>query len=379
MIPALPLLRLLTRLLLVLLLLPAAVRAADPAVAFFYGPQPPWDELRAFDVVVVDPDHSGTDPRQREQADSRVFAYVSVGEVHPSRPWFAEVPKRWQVGENKPWGSVVVDQSRPEWPAFFVDTVIAPLWDKGYRGFFLDTLDSWHLVAKTPEARSRQQAGLVAVIRLLKQRFPEARLIFNRGFEILPEVHDLAWMVAAESLFQGHDPSRNAVTEVSAPDRDWLLARLGEVRERYGLPVLVIDYVKPGQRALARQTAERIRALGMIPWVATPALDSLGVGLVGVARCGAGVGCDLKDVGAADAALLGGRCRASRWGRVVLRRFHLERLGLGHAHGKAQERCGPESRRCESAQPGGQKPWHKAFLVSCSCGCSRSARTGPGS
>lgn len=275
--------RLLTyHLLLLLVLLPAAARAAEPAVALFYGPQPPWDELRAFDVVVVDPDHSGLDPRQRQQADSEVFAYVSVGEVHPSRGWFAEVPKRWQVGENTAWGSVVLDQSRPEWPAFFVDKVIAPLWDRGYRGFFLDTLDSWHLVAKTPEARRQQQAGLVAVIRLLKERFPDARLIFNRGFEILPEVHGLAWMVAAESLFQGHDPSRNAVTEVSATDREWLLARLNEVRERYELPVLAIDYVQPGQRELARKTAERIRALGMIPWVATPALDSLGVGLVEV-------------------------------------------------------------------------------------------------
>ncbi len=281
-ISALPLSRLLMQLFLVVLLLPASVRAASPAVAFFYGPQPPWDELRAFDVAVVDPDHAGIDPRQQRRADHEVFAYVSVGEVHPTRAWFAGLPRDWKAGENKAWGSVVLDQSRPEWPAFFVDTVIAPLWDKGYRGFFLDTLDSWHLVAKTAEERRRQQAGLVAVIRLLKQRFPEARLIFNRGFEILPEVHGLAWMVAAESLFQGHDPARNAVTEVPAADREWLLARLGEVRERYGVPVLAIDYVKPGQRELARQTAARIRALGIIPWVATPALDTLGVGAVEV-------------------------------------------------------------------------------------------------
>jgi uncharacterized protein (TIGR01370 family) len=256
--------------------------AADPAVALFYGANPPWDELRAFDVVVVDPDHAGLDPRPHQHADSQVFAYVSVGEVHPSRPWFDEVPAAWRKQENPAWGSRIIDQSAAQWPAFLADRVIAPLWEQGYRGFFLDTLDSWQRLARTPEQRARQQAGLIAAVRAIKQRFPEARLIFNRGFEILPEVHDLAWMVAGESLFQGHDPARGTVTEVSETDRQWLLARLGEVRERYRLPVMAIDYVAPHQRQLARQTAEKIRALGMIPWVTTPALDTLGVGAIEV-------------------------------------------------------------------------------------------------
>ena len=47
---------------------------------------------------------------------------------------------------------------------FFTNQVITPLWQQGYRGFFLDTLDSYQLVAKTPEARARQEAGLIAAI-----------------------------------------------------------------------------------------------------------------------------------------------------------------------------------------------------------------------
>jgi hypothetical protein len=256
--------------------------AAEPSVALFYGENPPWDELRAFDVVVVDPDHGTISPANHQHADSSVFAYVSLGEVHPTRPWFNELPTQWQAGQNSAWGSVIIDQAAAGYPAFVTDKVIAPLWDKGYRGFFLDTLDTWHLIAKTPEAQARQQAGLIATIRAIKARFPDAKLIFNRGFEILPTVHDLAWMVAAESLFQGHDASKNSATEVSAADREWLLAQLGSVRERYKLPVLVIDYVPSNQRELARKTAEKIRALGMIPWVTTPGLDAMGVGAVEV-------------------------------------------------------------------------------------------------
>lgn len=256
--------------------------ANSPAVALFYGDNPPWDELRAFDVVVVDPDHPGLQPARHQHPDSAVFAYASVGEVHPSKPYFPAIAPAWLIGENRGWGSRVVDQAAPGWPAFFVDKVLAPLWAQGYRGFFLDTLDSWALVARTPAEQAQQQAGLIAVIRAIKQRWPEARLIFNRGFEILPQVHEQVWMVAAESLFQGYEPAGRRYVTVAADDRAWLLTQLQKVQKDYGLPVLAIDYLPPGKRTEARQTAAKIRELGFIPWVANGELDSLGVGAVEV-------------------------------------------------------------------------------------------------
>ena len=42
-------------------------------------------------------------------------------------------------GENRAWGSSVVDQTAPARPAFLADRIIAPLWQRGYRGFFLET------------------------------------------------------------------------------------------------------------------------------------------------------------------------------------------------------------------------------------------------
>lgn len=256
--------------------------ASTPAVALYYGANPPWDELRAFDVVVVDPDHPDLHPAQHQQADSQLFAYVSVGEVQSSRAWFNEIPPNWLIGENKDWGAHVIDQSAAGWPEFFVDKVIAPLWAKGYRGFFLDTLDSWQLIAKNDKQAAQQQAGLIRVIRALKARFPDARLIFNRGFEILPQVHDLVWMLAAESLFQGYNASDNSYSAVAADDRKWLLTKLQQAQQAYHLPILSIDYVPLGKRQLARQTAAKIRALGFIPWVTTGDVDTLGVGQVEV-------------------------------------------------------------------------------------------------
>ncbi|NMM14724.1 MAG: hypothetical protein HHJ17_14475 [Rhodoferax sp.] len=260
---------------------PAGPAIASPAVAFYYGANPPWNELQAFDLVVVDPDHV-PDPKLPALPHTRLAAYVAVGEVQPSRPYASAIPKAWLRGENKDWGSRLIDQSRPEWPRFFTDSIITPLWNSGYRTFFLDTLDSYQLFAKTPAERALQEAGMVAVVDALKQRYPQAKLIFNRGFEILPRTHAQVEAVVAESLFQGYDAGKTRYTTVPEADREWLLGQLQRARDEFHLPVIAIDYVPSAKRELARETARRITALGFIPWVATPDLTTLGVGAIEV-------------------------------------------------------------------------------------------------
>jgi hypothetical protein len=251
------------------------------AVAFYYGANPPWAELQAFDMVVVDPGHV-PDPILPALAHTRVAAYVALGEVQPSRPYANSIPKPWLRGENRDWGSLLLDQSQPEWPKFVADNIIGPLWSEGYRTFFLDTLDSYQLFAKSPQERARQEDGLVAVVNALKLAYPQIKLIFNRGFEILPRTHQHVEAVVAESLFQGYDAGKATYTTVSEPDRRWLLAQFSRVRDEFHLPVIVIDYVPTGQRDLSRETARRITELGFTPWVATPDLGTLGVGAIEV-------------------------------------------------------------------------------------------------
>lgn len=273
------LLRLINTLLL-MLVAPLAF-AGQPNIALFYGTNPPWDELHAFDVVVVEPQHV-PDPKAYSNNKTELFAYVSVGEADADHPVLKSIPDAWKSGRNSDWGSVIIDQAQPDWPAFFAEQVIKPLWDAGYRGFFLDTLDSYQLIVKTDVERARQEAGLVAVIRELHKRYPEARLIFNRGFEILPQVQNDVYAVAAESIFQGWNQARKTYLPVAQADREWLLGELNKVKQKYGLPVLAIDYVPPGKRALARETATKIRELGFIPWVSNPELDMLGIGNIEV-------------------------------------------------------------------------------------------------
>ncbi|VVE38503.1 sugar ABC transporter [Pandoraea morbifera] len=250
----------------------ASAQAPSPGrIAFYYGETVDPKAFAGYDQAVVEPDN-GFIPKVAEASGAepkgiRWIAYVSVGEVLPSRDYYKAMPKAWRIGRNGEWKSEVIDQSAPGWPQFFVDKVIAPLWANGYRGFFLDTLDSYQLVARSDAERARQRAGLVAVIKRIHRRFPRAEVIMNRGFELMPEVHDDVSAVAFESLYRGWDEAQRRYVAVSDKDREWLLARAREIRENYGLPVIAIDYCPPTDAACARQTVTRIRADGLVPYV----------------------------------------------------------------------------------------------------------------
>lgn len=264
-----------------LCLLTSVVAAAPgeraPSVALHYSNKAPLDDLKLFDVVVVEPDH-GYDPAAFRVHGGDLYAYASVAEVQPSRPYFKDVPAAWQLARNGQWNSIVIDQTPAEWPAFFADRVIGPLWKQGYRGFFLDTLDSYRLASQFDEAA--QQDGLVRVVQTLHQRYPGIKLILNRGFEVIPRLKGQVAMVAAESLYRGWNASTRRYEPVAEASRTWLLGQLTTIRERDGIPVLAIDYVAPHDRTLARETAQRIRGHGFAAWVTDSDLSTVGIGNV---------------------------------------------------------------------------------------------------
>jgi uncharacterized protein (TIGR01370 family) len=245
----------------------------NPAVAFFYGRPVPVRELSHFDWVVVQSEHLGAGELEALQdAGVQVFAYLSLGEAAPDA-----VEPAWVLGSNPAWGSVVVNPAAAGWRKRILDRADA-LWESGYRGIFLDTLDSYLVALPGAQARRTAGAAMADLIRAIHGRHPELQIFFNRGFEILDEVGALATGLAAESLLFGWDPQNKRYVNVSEPDRQWLASQLEKVKGRFGIPVVVVDYLPPSQRDAARDAARRIQAMGFTPWISTPSLDVLGVG-----------------------------------------------------------------------------------------------------
>lgn len=256
--------------------------AADalPSIAFYYGNHPPVRQLACFDNIVVESAYlSASDLQTLHSRGARVHAYVSVGEAEPWRSGYERMPQSWFLGRNADWNSAITDLANPEYRRFLMDHRLQPLWDRGFRAFFLDTLDSYQAVDPRKLDRLAQQSGLVELVRSIKQRFPAARLITNRGFEVFDRIHGLIDGVAAESLFCAWDPRKKAFVDVADRDRQWLASQLHKARDIYHLEVYCIDYLPADQREKARQTARKIAGLGISPWVTVPRHDILGVGL----------------------------------------------------------------------------------------------------
>lgn len=261
----------------VIMLQSASAAPADPTVAFYYGSNLPAESLSHYDRVIVQADQA--DPAAvayLQGHGSRVFAYVSIGEL--SRAQASALDAGWQLGENPGWNTIIMDAAQPGWRQLLVEQFFRPLWERGFHSFFLDTLDSYQRVVPSQQASEAQVSGILQIIRELHRRFPGIELMLNRGFELFPEVAPLAVGLVAESLYCGWNPMEKVYVEVASTNRKWLHDKLRIVRDRYHLPVTVIDYVPPQDRELARATARRIASLGFLPWVTDSDLSTMGVG-----------------------------------------------------------------------------------------------------
>lgn len=256
-----------------LLALGRAEARSAPSVAFFYGRPLPVAELSCFDWAVVEPDNvAAGELAALHRAGVSVFAYMSLGESAS-----AAADSSWALGRNEAWGSVIVDPGSAAWR----ERVLARadlLWRRGYRGLFLDTLDSYARVRQGEEERRAARRAMSELVLAIHRRHPDLRLFLNRGFEILDEVGQLVSGIAAESLFFGWDAAARRYVDVPPADREWLARRLGDAARALGIPAVAVDYLPPSRRDEARAAAQRIEALGFVPWISTPGLDVMGVG-----------------------------------------------------------------------------------------------------
>ena len=251
------------------------------STAVFYGANLPTNILSQYSRIIVEPDNVKAEELLALRAqESDVFAYVSIGEINPSRKWFKKIKPAWVLGDNKVWDSKVMDLASEGWQGFLIDSIITPLWDKGYRGLFLDTMDSFYIFAKDKEQQEKQTEALASLMKKIGKRYPKIRFISNRGFEVLPSIGEQLEAVVAESLYASWDNGKKVYKETSENDQEWLLNKLNSIKKDLSVDIIIIDYAKPENRTKAKQIADKISEQGFIPWVSIPSLDLAGVGSI---------------------------------------------------------------------------------------------------
>lgn len=261
------------------LLSSTAALAADysPWVVYYRGSEP----ARAFfdyRLAVFDADHH---PPLAPLLDRDIWllGYMSLGEMESWRPDFAAVKASGVLlDENPHWpGSYFVDIRNPAWQKRILDRLAPSVWAQGFHGFFLDTLDDpGHLERLDPVRYKGMTAAAAKLVHDLRQRFPTAKIMLNRAFELHDAVAPDIDFVLGESIRANWSADRNAYVLTPEADYKAYVAKLKAVQQRNPkLTVMTLDYWSPDDPAGIKKIYAAERAAGFLPYVATRALDRI--------------------------------------------------------------------------------------------------------
>ncbi len=227
-------------------------------------------DLALYDIAIIQPNTlPDTDLRLLANSGTVTLAYLSIGEFDPDQEAFnnGSVPQNWLLDENPIWGSFYVDVTQEGWRRLIVEQAGIYL-VRGFNGFFLDTVDTIDLY---PNARE----SMIEIIRALRDAYPNAVIVQNRGFSIIDDTVPLIDGVMAESLSTSYDFNTDTYGEVETGSSDALIEQLRALKEEHGIVILALDYASPDDAALATYARQRAEANGFLSFASEITLQSI--------------------------------------------------------------------------------------------------------
>lgn len=230
----------------------------------------PVRELLAYDLAIVDPGHfDAADIADLHAGGVVPIAYISLGEAEAYRDFFPGLDTPWLLGPNPNWPDhYYVDVRAEAWRNLLLNQVAPAIAEKGFAGFFLDTVDTASLFPAL-------QPAMVALIRSLKAQHPSMHLIMNHGIFLAPEVGDVLSGIAVEGLFATYAFETGTYHRTALGVQRTRLQSLRALQEAFPLTIFAIDYAAPSDASLRRYASRTAQRQGFRSFVGTIALDLL--------------------------------------------------------------------------------------------------------
>jgi uncharacterized protein (TIGR01370 family) len=245
------------------------VKPTDRWIAY-YDKNLPADAFRDYALIVFDGEHHPDFASLKE--GRTILAYLSLGEVHGHDPMRAALEKRGAIlGKNAQWGSEVVDIRDPEWRAHLLEKTIPALLERGFDGIMIDTVDSpLQYEASQPEQYAGMSETALAFIRAARLRFPEMKIMLNRGFTLLPEAGRSIDYALVESLVSNPDKTMKKMDIWPNTTQRRIVDILQQARVKHpDLRVYSLDYWDMADETGVNAIYHMQRERGFIPYVAT--------------------------------------------------------------------------------------------------------------
>ncbi len=242
----------------------------------YYGDDISYPSVGIHDFIIIDPDHTNPYTSGFKTYKEHIYAYVSINEMQKSRSFAKDIDPNWVIGDNPAWGSMLLNITDKAYQDFLLEQVIGKLYKKGFKNFFFDTLDSYQLAKVTKEEKTYLRNGVIQFIQRFKQKFPKAKLITNRGFEMIDYIAPYLEAMLFESYYYGFNATSDKYKEVSDADRVWLDAQLEKVKAKH-IPIIALDYLPSHTHQERKNAVKALEEKGFIPYIAEKSLMRYGI------------------------------------------------------------------------------------------------------
>ncbi|MEN9336029.1 MAG: hypothetical protein RLZZ500_1016 [Bacteroidota bacterium] len=220
------------------------------SVLVCYGKLKP-ETVQGYHYVILESNHYlASNIRVFKAQNKKVFAYFSMGEVNENAPHYTEL-KDHTLGKNEIWNSYYLDLNTPKTREIILH-VIESIFQKGFDGIFMDNFDNY---AQFGPLKS-QKAGIIALLKELKAKYPEKLFLQNAGMDLLQETHPYICGVAFESIASDYQFPTKTYRLREAKQYQMLVTTIQKMQAELKVPVVFIEYAD--QKVLADQIHQRI-------------------------------------------------------------------------------------------------------------------------
>ena len=211
-----------------------------------------------------------------KRAGTITIGYVTIGEdddFHKDADWYFDRNKDGKPDKNGTWNSFYADARSKKWRDFVVNEKAKEvIINKGCDGIFLDTVD-------TAQLYSESEDGMIKLIKELREKYPKAIIVQNRGFTVIEKTAKYVDGLMYEDFSTHINFDPEEYSKMSDADLNWSKQMaentLAPIMKETGLTVLALDYAKPEQKDLIRFAYSRAKYYNFVPYVATIALDEI--------------------------------------------------------------------------------------------------------
>ncbi len=243
-----------------LFLLPSVIAASvtpmispKSSVLVCYGRLDP-SAIKGYNYVILESQfYNIYELRRIKSQNGKVLAYISVGEVNANAPHYQKL-KDVTVGKNEIWNSYYLDLDNARTRDVLMGIITSKI-EMGYDGFFLDNVDHYTTFGAQPS----QRGTLVKFLKQVYDAYPDQVFLQNAGLELVPETAPYVDAVIIESIATDYTFKDKKYKLRDQAGFDQYVTRLLEVRDKYNLPVILIEYADTA--ALYEQVVKRIKPL----------------------------------------------------------------------------------------------------------------------